>query len=212
MGNIEIKRGWRDKLEILGGRRADALLVAGIVAAAVLVSAVLWLRHQPAVIAPPATGQAGPGPLTEPSVSPSASLLVDVSGAVHHPGVYGLREGARVQDAIEAAGGALGRADLGALNLAQVLVDGKVDVPRRGEAAGAPSPAAGSTPGAAAPVSVNSADEATLETVPGIGPVTAQKIVDYRATQGGFDSLDQLLDVDGIGPATLEEIRPYISL
>jgi competence protein ComEA len=100
------------------------------------------------------------------------------------------------------------RADLDALNLAALLVDGgKVDVPLQGEAVAAPPP-----PGGGGVVSLNAADAIALETIPGIGPVTAQAIIATRESLGGFDSLDQLLDVDGIGPATFESIRPYITL
>jgi competence protein ComEA len=112
-----------------------------------------------------------------------------------------------VADALDAAGGPLAKADLDTLNLAQVLVDGlKIDVVRLGEAAVAEGPSPGST------VSINSADETTLEGVPGIGPVKAAAIVEYRDSIGTFASLEELLEVSGIGPATLESIRPYLSL
>jgi competence protein ComEA len=124
-----------------------------------------------------------------------------------------------VADAIEAARGPRSSADLDALNLAELLTDAeKVYVPRRGEqvpSASVPgyttsSPAPGATP--AAVVSINSADQVALEAIPGIGPVKATAILDYRTQIGSFTSIDQLLDVNGIGPATLEAIRPYVTL
>ncbi|MDQ4024065.1 MAG: helix-hairpin-helix domain-containing protein, partial [Actinomycetota bacterium] len=110
---------------------------------------------------------------------------------------------------IDAAGGATRRADLGLLNLAEPLVDGvKVEVLERGAPATAP-PASAATPSA---VSLNSADQAALETIPGVGPVTAAAIVAYRDETGPFTSVEQLLEVSGIGPATLESVRPYVTL
>jgi competence protein ComEA len=208
--------GWRDRIARLTGRRIELLVVVGVVVLATLVSVALWTRNRPAVIAPPAKmSEAGSSAIL--SVSPSPSLLVDVAGAVRKPGVYGLVQGDRIQDAIEAAGGAKRSADLSALNLAQLVTDGqKIDVIRRGASV---VPATASTAGAisasptpGAPVSINSADEPTLETIPGVGPVTAQKIIDYRTQHGAFTSIEQLLDIDGIGDVTLENLRPYVSL
>lgn len=143
-------------------------------------------------------------------------VFVHIAGAVHEPGLYEFPAGARVADAVESAGGPTRRADLDALNLAEVLVDGtKVDVVRIGEAAPATGPATG-PPGAAptdaAPIPLNSADQAALETIPGIGPVTALAILNHREEIGSFGSLEQLLDVDGIGPATFEAIRSYLTI
>jgi competence protein ComEA len=118
-----------------------------------------------------------------------------------------------VADAIEAAGGATRRADLDLLNLAEPLVDGyKVGVLERGAESPAPpsAPAAPGAPGGA--VALNSADQAALETIPGIGPVTAAAILAYRDEAGPFSSVEQLLEVSGIGPATLESVRPYVTL
>jgi competence protein ComEA len=125
-----------------------------------------------------------------------------------------------VADAIDAAGGARSPGALDQLNLAEPLVDGqKIQVLGRGAAvpptAGGTtgSTVPGSSPAGAAPlVSLNSADQAALETIPGVGPVTATAILDFRAQVGSFSSIDQLLDVSGIGPATLESIRPYVTL
>ena len=123
-------------------------------------------------------------------------------------------------DAIDAARGPRSPGTLNQLNLAEPLVDGqKIQVLARGAAVPpttdvtSGSTVAGSPPAGAAPlVSLNSADQAALETIPGVGPVTATAILDFRAQVGSFSSIDQLLDVSGIGPATLESIRPYVTL
>lgn len=116
-----------------------------------------------------------------------------------------------MSDALELAGGALSHADLAALNLAEVLVDGRqILVARRGEVAAGVIPNPSTT--TAALVNLNSADQAALESVPGIGPVKAAAILAYRAEIGVLESIDQLLQVTGIGAATLESLRPYVTL
>jgi competence protein ComEA len=133
-------------------------------------------------------------------------VVVDVTGAVARPGVYRLPSGARVTDAIGRAGGATGGALLEAINLAARLADGQqVVVPRRGPA-GAPLATAGAT-SEDGPISLGTATAEQLETIDGIGPVTAQKIVEYRDQQGGLASVDQLDQVSGIGPATMQSLR-----
>jgi competence protein ComEA len=133
-------------------------------------------------------------------------VVVDVTGAVARPGVYRLPAGARVTDAVERAGGASGGALLEAINLAARLADGQqVVVPKRG-AAGAPL-AAGSAAGEEGPISLGTATVEQLDTIDGIGPVTAQDIVEFRNEHGGLSSVDQLDQVSGIGPATMESLR-----
>ena len=210
---ILVSRGWRDQLDALIGRRRDLVLIAGLVGAALCVSLVLWARGAPAAVAPPARAPSVPG--AAPSGAPGAPhVYVHVAGAVRRPGLYELPPGARVADAIDAAGGPRVRADLDAVNLAEVVEDGgKIDVPARGEAAPAEvalSPAPAATTGGV--IDINAADQAALETIPGVGPVTASAIVRHRDEVGGFDSVDELLDVTGIGPATLEAIRPYVTI
>ena len=115
-------------------------------------------------------------------------------------------------DAVEAAGGPRGGADLDAINLAELLVDGmKLEVPRRGHAVSTqvPSISAVPTPGL---VNLNLADQPLLETIPGVGPVTATAILQHRTEIGNFESVEQLLDVTGIGPATLESLRAYVTV
>jgi competence protein ComEA len=147
------------------------------------------------------------------STAPSgrAKVVVDVTGKVRRPGIAVLRQGARVVDALRAAGGVRPGVDLGGLNLARVLTDGEqVVVGRPAVGAVATAPASG-TPGAAL-VNINTADETALESLPEIGPVTAQAIIAWRGEHGGFSSVDQLLDVDGIGDATLAKLTPYVTI
>jgi competence protein ComEA len=132
-------------------------------------------------------------------------IVVDVAGAVRRPGVYRLPAGARVVDAIERAGGAAGGALLEGINRAARLADGQqVMVPRRGPGGSVATVGAAAEEG---PISLGSASVEQLDTIDGIGPVTAAKIVEYRDQHGGLASVDQLDQVSGIGPATMESLR-----
>lgn len=136
----------------------------------------------------------------------SGDVVVDVTGAVVRPGVYRLPAGARVTDAVDRAGGATGAALLEAINLAARLADGQqVVVPRRGPA-GAPL-AAGGAASEEGPIGLGTATVEQLDTIDGIGPVTAQDIVEFREKHGGLSSVDQLDQISGIGPATMEALR-----
>lgn len=131
-------------------------------------------------------------------------LVVHVAGAVRRPGLYRLAEGKRVADAVARAGGATAPADTAAINLAAPLADGmQVVVPSR--VAGAAGTAA------VGRVSLSSASVAELDALPGIGPVTAQKIVDHRLAHGGFRSVDDLDAIPGIGPVRVEQLRELVS-
>ena len=136
-------------------------------------------------------------------------LVVHVVGAVRRPGLYKLPQRSRVADAVVRAGGSKRHADLSLINLAAPLSDGiQVVVPVRVSAAAAPAgqaPAAGSAP--AGPVHLNTATMEQLDSLPGVGPVTAQKILDYRQKHGAFSSLEELDAIPGIGPARLEQLR-----
>ena len=138
-------------------------------------------------------------------------VIVDVTGAVSDSGVYRLPAGARVDDAVKRAGGATADASLDSINLAAKLTDGQqVLVPERlpSASAGGTDPAASGEPGATdAPISLGSATIEQLDTIEGIGPVTAQDIVDFRDEHGGVSSVDQLDQISGIGPATMEALR-----
>jgi competence protein ComEA len=147
--------------------------------------------------------------------APARTLLVHVVGAVHRPGLYRLREGSRVDDAIRRAGGAKPKAELMLVNLASPVADGQqVLVPVRGSAAAAvPAGAATAVPGApGGTVHLNSATLEQLDTLPGVGPVTAQRILEYRTANGAFSSVDELDAVPGIGPARLEQLKPLVDL
>jgi competence protein ComEA len=141
------------------------------------------------------------------SVRPGAGprLVVHVVGAVRRPGLYRLPERSRIADAVGRAGGATRRADLSLVNLAAPVADGaQVVVPAK--AAGAAGNVAGAAP-AQGPVHLNSATLEQLDALPGVGPVTAQKILDYRQEHGAFSSIDELDAIPGIGPARLEQLR-----
>jgi competence protein ComEA len=179
-------------------------------AAAVVVLLLLLLRHL-----------GGGGATTAPAVTPIRPvaskaaapklLVIDVAGAVRRPGLYRLRSGSRIDDAIAAAGGPTRKAQLDAVNLAAPVADGEqVVVPGRGAGgvAAASPPAAGSSP--SAPLDLNSATLEQLENLPGIGPVTAQKILDYRQQHGAFHSVDELQGVPGIGPAHMAQLKGLV--
>jgi competence protein ComEA len=150
-------------------------------------------------------------PAAKPKSVAQKLLVIDVAGAVRHPGVYRLRSGLRIDDAIAAAGGAKPKAQLATVNLAAPIADGEqIVVPGRGVAAVAASgaPAAGSSP--SAPLDLNSATLEELENLPGIGPVTAQKILDYRQQHGAFHSVAELQGVPGIGPAHMAQLKGLV--
>jgi competence protein ComEA len=188
------------------------LLVAGALIA--------YVRARPVAAAPLA-------PVVSVSASPDAAarIWVDVAGAVRRPGVYRFDEGTRVFEAIRAAGGFARDADRHAINLARAVADGEqIVVPRKGEsAAGAGSPANGGAgsggggrgggPGArGGAVNINAAAESDFEGLPGIGPVLAQRIVDYRAQHGPFHVVEDLMKVPGIGPKKFESLKPYVTV
>jgi competence protein ComEA len=135
-----------------------------------------------------------------------ADLVVDVTGAVERPGVYRMPAGARVIDAVKRAGGATARAELEAVNLAARLADGQqVVVPER--VPGGARVAAVGADAEEGPISLGTATVEQLDTIDGIGPVTAQDIIEFRDEHGGLASVDQLDQVSGIGPATMESLR-----
>lgn len=229
MPDIVVPPSWRERLEEVAGRRREVWLVAALILVVVLGAIAVRSRAAEPSIAPPATAppvdatvSAFPGSTNvspPPSVGPApGTILVHVAGAVRRPGLYEMPAGSRIADAIDVARGPQPAADLNALNLAEPLADGqKVEVPKRGQAVSVPTtPGAipGVTPGSpvGATVNLNSADQIALETIPGIGPVTATAIIAYRTEVGQFESIEQLLEVTGIGPATLESMRPYITI
>jgi len=178
------------------------LLAAGFAVAVASVLAVHTLHRGQAHTAIPALRTAVH--VRTPAV---AQLVVDVAGAVRQPGLYHLAAGTRIADAVAAAGGATAKADVTLVNLAAPLADGEqVLVPARGSAgsaaAGAPSPTA--------PVDLNTASAEQLDALPGVGPATAQKIIDYRQAHGPFRSVDELEGVPGIGPSKLAQLKGLV--
>ncbi len=151
---------------------------------------------------PPAGEVSGSGPS-------SSRVVVDVVGAVRRPGLYRLPHRARIADAVARAGGSTAKADLAQINLAAPLADGEqIVVPLRGAS---PVPGA-SSPGSpsAAPVQLSTATLEQLDSLPGVGPVTAQKILDYRRDHGAFHSVDELDAISGIGPKRLDQLRDLV--
>jgi len=184
----------------LVSRRQAITVTLGL--AVLLLLGARWLDRSHTSSAP-----AAPPVRVRASSSVRPKVFVDVAGAVRRPGLYRLPDGSRVADALRRAGGARPKALLQALNLAAPLVDGQqVLVPDR--VAGAAAVAAGT--GIAGPLSLSAATLDQLDTLPGVGPVTAQKILDYRTAHGPFRSVEALDAVPGIGPATIDELRELV--
>ncbi|MET3902695.1 helix-hairpin-helix domain-containing protein [Paenarthrobacter sp. 4246] len=202
-----------------------AVLIAVVAAALIAWHLVQSSLDQPT--SEPLDPAASGGPVVSDSPSPPApagtqvegSLLVHVAGAVQKPGVVSLPLGSRVFQAIDAAGGAAPNAELGGLNLAEVLSDGvKILVPVVGQAA-QPAPsalagsgAAGNSRGGATKVNINTASLEELGTLPRVGPVTAQRILDWRKEHGPFASVDELDAIDGIGPKLMESLKDLVTV
>jgi competence protein ComEA len=145
----------------------------------------------------------------------SATVVVSVIGLVARPGLVTLPTGARVAQAVEAAGGLLPEADSASINLAAVISDGEqvaVGRPGAGAAAGAPAGSGSTGAPTGGPVNLNTAGVADLDALPGIGPVLAQRIVDYRTQEGPFRSVEQLDDVPGIGPAIAAALAKRVTV
>jgi competence protein ComEA len=184
------------------------LLVYGAIAVALLLVGVRWVRSADGAtsgggIAAASAGEAGGESF---GLQKGGDSVVHVAGAVRSPGVYRLPAGSRVTDAIERAGGPAADADPDAINLAAPLADGQqVVVPGRApEASGASTSASASADG---PISLGTATVEELDTIDGIGPVTAEQIVEFRDQNGGVSSVDDLDQISGIGPATMEALR-----
>jgi len=234
-------RSWVAKMRADPGR-AGAIALAVVAALAVLVTVFTLVRDRPAPVMsaklPPVEKAATVGPRS--SASPGAGqpagtdrpVVVSVVGLVHTPGLVTLAPGARIADALQAAGGPMNGADTIGLNMARQVGDGEqivvglAPVPGQPTALGS-SVASGTSPMSGAPrpagpvsgtmkprtgevLDLNMATVEQLDTLPGVGPVTAAAIVAWRQANGKFTSVDQLADVDGIGPARLEKLRPLV--
>jgi len=215
---------WRTTLEAVWRRLAarPAPVLAAVLAVAAVAAGVVVLRPArpvpvalPSVVPAPAEPMAAAGPSDRATAREGEEVVVDVAGAVARPGLVHLRSGARVADALAAAGGPTADADVASLNQARVVADGEqVRVLRVGEPA-IPQPAAagpaGSAPGGRATlVDLNRATPAELDALPGVGPATAAAIITWRGENGGFRRVEDLLEVPGIGPARLERLRPLV--
>jgi competence protein ComEA len=232
-GSTQHDGGWLAKVRADPGR-AGAIALAAIAAIAVLVTVFTLMREQPAPVMsaklPPvdmaATASRGPSP--GPSTRPNQPVVVSVVGLVHTPGLVTLAPGARIADALKAAGGSTDGADTIGLNMARQVDDGEQIVvgiaPVKGQPAvlgssvspgsaapGTPSTTSAPTKGAStALINLNTATVEQLDTLPGVGPVRAAAIVAWRNANGKFTSVDQLGEVDGIGPGRLEKLRPLV--
>jgi competence protein ComEA len=206
--------------ERLEGLARRELVGLAVIAALVVAGAGFWyVRSLPSKVHITTTGSK-PGGAAAAAPTPSASpevLYIHVAGWVQSPGVYELHEGDRVIDAIEAAGGARPKADLTTINLAALLTDGLQIVVAKTGAAGPGGATSGTSLGGAGGVqsdlvNINTATLDQLETLPGIGEVLAQRILDYRTEHGPFKSIEDLLNVSGIGDARLADLKPHITV
>ncbi|OBA79401.1 hypothetical protein A9W99_21170 [Mycobacterium sp. 1164966.3] len=224
---------WVDKVRADPGR-AGAIALAVVAAIAVLVTVFTVLRDRPAPVMsaklPPVqpASSASPRSSASPSAAADGPVVISVVGLVHKPGLVTLTPGARVADALQAAGGAVDGADTIGLNMARPLGDGEQIVVGLAPLSGQPRALGSSvSPGSAAPpasapptnttkpkrgevLDLNTATMEQLDALPGVGPVTAAAIVAWRQANGKFTSVDQLAEVDGIGPARLEKLRALV--
>jgi competence protein ComEA len=203
----------------MGSLSRSQLIVYGAVAVVLLLVGARWIRSGEAQgesagdVSYAGSSAASPAGDTAGGFSVDAQggtdVVVDVAGAVADPGVYRLPAGARVNDALQRAGGATARAEVEAINLAARLTDGQqIVVPAKVTgSAGVATGVAGGSAEPTTPIGLGSATVDQLDTIEGIGPVTAQKILEFRTQHGGVSSVDQLDQIDGIGPATMDALR-----
>lgn len=206
----------RERLSTLS--RGELVGLAFLLVTALAGAGLWYTRSLPRPVEVLAVGSGAPsGDVISVAPSPQAAvLLVDVAGWVRHPGVYEFHEGDRVIDAIDASGGARPGAALSSLNLAAPLVDGSQILVARsapdGSAVPPPGVAPGTTGATGTKININTAGAIELEALPGVGEVIAQRIVDYRTQNGPFATVEDLLDVSGIGDATFASMKDLITV
>ena len=186
------------------GRRGVLALALVALVAALAAGVLLW-RSRPAEVAAPTVAQVGAAVAASPGAG--GEVVVSVAGKVRRPGLVRLPPGSRVDDAVRAAGGAT--APVGLLNLARRVVDGEqvlVGI------AGGPAGTTGAGPAAGTLLDLNAATPEQLDGLPGIGPVLAERIVDWRTEHGRFGSVDQLREVPGIGESKYAQVKPKVSV
>ena len=208
--------------------RLVGLLAAVVVIGGLVLLMVSWPRERPSgeLVPPPSAVVASPVedpfadafsavPPAPATPTPAESVLVHVTGDVRNPGLVGLPAGSRVDDAVRAAGGLRKNGSVGSTNLARLLVDGERievggDDSSSSDLQSSSSGSAGSSGGSTGPIDLNTATTEQLDSLPGIGPVTAAKILTWREANGRFTVVDELAEVPGIGPKTLAELRPHV--
>lgn len=194
---------WSRLREITRASPSEVGLIAVLAAVVIGGSALVYART-----ADPAAPPTKSVPPMAASIQEAKKIFVHVAGMVVAPGVYELVEGSRVKDALAAAGGATEGADANALNLAAILTDGqRVVVPKLGEPVAADGGAL-----VGAKVNLNTATKAELESLPSVGPVLAQRLIDYRQLKGRFRSVRQIMEVDGFGPKKYEGLKDLITV
>jgi competence protein ComEA len=215
---------WRDVADRIVPPEGAARLRAVATVLLLVVAGVVtwWVLRPPRAPAtelslPFAPGAPGSSTASSATTTTAGDVVVHAAGAVVAPGLHRLPAGSRVADLLAAAGGPAGDADLDRVNLAAPVADGeRVWFPRVGEEApptvAGPSRSGASGTGEPAVVDLNTATAADLEALPGVGPSIAAAIVEHRERSGPFGSVDELLDVPGIGPARLEELRPFVTV
>ena len=201
-------------------RGALALVIIAVAAAGLGIFALWWdsptiqaVPVLPAAVGIPVATSSSAPPTTVDSAPAPASIVVSVVGLVHNAGLVTLPDSSRVADALSAAGGVLDNADTLSLNLAQKLSDGdQVVVGAVGDSPHQQTSSTTASTAAAAPVNLNTATEAELDALPGVGPVTASAILAWRTSNGKFTDVEQLGEVDGIGPARLDKLRALVTV
>ncbi|GAA0589691.1 ComEA family DNA-binding protein [Kribbella sandramycini] len=202
----------RDTRWRLSGKHVLVLVAILTIGLAWAGCSMLRSRPEPIPDARPSTTLTTGTPVTTPTTTPrpTTALVVHVAGKVHRPGLIRAQSGARVADVLTLAGGPLRGVDLSALNLARQVTDGEQIIV--GQPPTSAAPPDNPTPTPAGPISLNTATAPQLDALPGVGPVLAQRILDYRTQNGPFTTVDQLQEVPGVGPKKFDSLKPHVRL